>query len=322
MAEINGGVFHLNETNERSNGGTERLTRELSERANPELLKHFQIVSSRVRKLDDEKIRIFWAHDLPGDPESNFLTDKNNHDMFHMYVFVSNWQMQSYINQYDLPWSKCVVLQNAIDPIQYDMKKFNDEQIRLIYTSTPHRGLHLLYPAVNALSKQFPNIHLDVFSSFGLYGWESRDEPYQQLFDSIRDHSHMTYHGAQPNAVVRDAVSKAHVFTYPSIWPETSCLCLIEAMSAGLICVHSNYGALYETARGYNMMYQYHENQRYHVVVLYESLKYLLENYETVASDRVTSTQSSTTNDLHDWQNVVRAWEYLLYSLLQNPTDR
>ena len=65
----------------------------------------------------------------------------------------------------------------------------------------------------------------------------------------FRQHPKIRYHGTQPNAAVREALTRAHVFAYPSVLrPETSCLCLIEAMSAGLVCVHSNLGALFETA--------------------------------------------------------------------------
>ena len=41
----------------------------------------------------------------------------------------------------------------------------------------------------------------------------------------------MTYHGFKPNDVVRKALSEAHIFAYPSIWVETSCISAIEAMS-------------------------------------------------------------------------------------------
>jgi hypothetical protein len=76
----------------------------------------------------------------------------------------------------------------------------------------------------------------------------------------FRQHPKIRYHGTQPNAAVREALTRAHVFAYPSVWPETSCLCLIEAMSAGLVCVHSNLGALFETAAHWTQIYPFHED--------------------------------------------------------------
>ena len=65
--------IELNEQNQNANGGTEMMQRELASRIDPQLLDNFQIIASRVRNLDPNKIKIFWAHDLPGDPESDFL---------------------------------------------------------------------------------------------------------------------------------------------------------------------------------------------------------------------------------------------------------
>ena len=33
-----------------------------------------------------------------------------------------------------------------------------------------------------SLSQEYPNIHLDVYSSFAIYGWPQRDDPYVELF--------------------------------------------------------------------------------------------------------------------------------------------
>ena len=125
MAEILGGEFKRNETNEKSMGGTEQLTMKVAERIDKKLLADFQIVSSRVRELDEDKIRIFWAHDLPGDPESEFLSTTNGKDKFHKFVFVSNWQMQNYIARYQIPFSDCVVLRNFIDPFENFEKEYS-----------------------------------------------------------------------------------------------------------------------------------------------------------------------------------------------------
>jgi glycosyltransferase involved in cell wall biosynthesis len=320
MSEIKGGVFVRNETNENSMGGTERMTLELSRRIEVPLLQEFQIVSSRVRDLEEDKIRIFWAHDLPGDPESKFLKDKNKHDLFHKYVFVSNWQMQSYINEYDLAWSKCVVMKNAIDPIPQHNKPNHTERMNFIYTSTPHRGLNILVPVFDALTQKYPNIHLDVYSSFEIYGWKERDEQYQDLFNMIKEHPHMTYHATQPNEIVREALTKAHVFAYPSIWAETSCLSLIESMSAGLQCVHSNYAALYETSAGWTNMYQLHEDLNYHAGALHSVLQGAIENYESQSAFR--NSMKSYTDLMYGWEWRTIEWTALLNMLLINTKDR
>jgi glycosyltransferase involved in cell wall biosynthesis len=186
---------------------------------------------------------------------------------------VSNWQMQGYINYYNIPWSKCEVIENSIEPIRSDSLHYGSNIINLVYTSTPHRGLHILYAAFDALAKKHENIHLDVFSSFKLYGWERRDEQYRELFNLLEAHPKITNNGTVPNEEIRKHLGRSSdIFVYPSIWPETSCLCLIEAMSAGLMCVHSNYGALPDTAAGFTYMYQFDEDENRHATKLYNIL--------------------------------------------------
>ena len=160
-------------------GGTELLKFELEKRLDSDLLDNFQIFVSRVEeKLDETKIRLLWLHDLADDPANNHLQNggwKN----FHRFIFVSNWQMQSYITKYDIPWSKCIVLKNAINPIETHQKP--TDKIKLGYWSTPHRGLNILIPVFEKLQKKYDNIELDVFSSFNLYGWPERDAQYEDF---------------------------------------------------------------------------------------------------------------------------------------------
>jgi glycosyltransferase involved in cell wall biosynthesis len=318
MAEIIGGEFKRNDTNQNSMGGTERLTMQLAEYLNKKDLEKFQIVSSRVRELDEDKIRIFWAHDLPGDPESNFIKDANFRDRFHKYVFVSNWQMQGYMQTYNLPWSKCMVIHNAIEQIPDHAKPNTEDGINLIYHSTPHRGLNILSAVFDELTKKYDNLHLDVFSSFKLYGWESRDEQYAQVFEALDKNKYVTNHGTVDNDVIRKQLQKSHIFAYPSTWAETSCLCLMEAMSAKNVCVHPNYGALFETSANWTHMYQMQEDQNRHASVLYNMLDGCIQNMDSTLQRAESA--SAYANLFYNWGRAKYEWRALL-QLLENTVE-
>lgn len=316
MAEIRNGEFVRNETNQNSMGGTERMTMTLAEKLPKELLEKFQIVSSRIKgDLQEDKIRIFWAHDLPNDPESHFLKDKNNQKKFHRYVFVSNWQMQEYIRAFELPWSKCVVLQNAIEPITPVAKPDHTEELNIIYTPTPHRGMSILIPVFEKLAEKYENIHLHLFSSFALYGWEDRDKQYEQLFEVAENHPRIHNHGTQPNEVLLEQLSKSHIFAYPSIWPETSCMCLMEAMAAGLVCVHSNYAALPETAANWTQMYQLHEDINHHAGLFYNYMDMIISQYDTETIQSRLAPASNYANVFYTWPNRAIEWKSFLEML-------
>lgn len=301
-------------------GGTELMKYGLQERIPAELLDEFQIYVSRVEEdFDESKIRLYWLHDLPGDPAAEHLKN-GGWNKFHKLIFASNWQMQAFINHYNIPWSKCIVLQNCIEPVA-NHKKPDDGVIRLAYWSTPHRGLNILVPVFDKLCEKYDNIELDVYSSFKLYGWEQRDEQFEPLFEACRNHPKINYHGAIPNAELRKNLEKTHILAYPSIWQETSCITLMEAMSAGLACVHPNLGALYETAAGWTHMYQYNEDINAHAHAFYQMLDGVIENYNDESVQQRIESAATYANVFYNWEMRKWQWEALLKALLNEPRE-
>lgn len=308
-------LIELNELNKNSNGGTELTTRKLYDNIPREMLEGIQIITSRVRHLDDNKIKILHLHDLPLDPESKHLEDPTLRNRFDKLVFSSNWQYQQFRDYLGVPYnSKSTVIETGVDPLSLIQKP--KDKIRLIYTSTPHRGLEILVPIFIELAKRYPEIELDVYSSFGIYGWEERDEPYKHIFQMCKDHPQINYHGWQENSVVREAYQKAHIFAYPCIWPETSCRSLIEAMSAGCVCVHPNYGALPETSGGLTVMYDGDmENNHNHANIFAHTLMYAIENIKNNDMSGLLNFTKAYVDTKHAWQNVSVKWQGLITSL-------
>ena len=307
-------TMETNELAQNAKGGTELMQEALYKHLPADLLEHFQIIPSRVREVNDSKIKIYWLHDLPGDPESDHLKS-GGWNRFDKLVFVSNWQMQAYQKHYGLPWYKCVVLHNAIEPIPYVEKP--KDKIKLIYHTTPHRGLNILVSVFDKLCNEFDNIELDVYSSFKIYGWEQRDEPYQELFDVCRAHPKINYHGSVPNSEIRTALQQAHIYAYPNIWLETSCISLLEAMSAGLFCIHPNYGALYETAANWTWMYQWQDTPRDHAKIFYELTSNAIRMYNHEDTQKTMQAQKAYIDAFYGWQNRKNQWQNLLVSMLQ-----
>lgn len=295
-------------------GGTELMKEGLAKHVDPDLLDKFQIYLSRYEEpIDYDRIPIYWLHDLPGDPAANHLGSEG-HKKFEKLIFASHTQMQGFINMYKIPWSKCMVIENAIDPIEEHEKP--TDKVKLIYHTTPHRGLEILVPVFEALCETFDNIELDVYSSFKIYGWEQRDLPYQKLFDRCREHPKINYHGTVSNTEIRKALTQSHIFAYPSIWMETSCISLIEAMSAGCLCIHPNLGALFETSRGLTMMYQYQDHHNDHAQLLYNYLCHAIPNINTAGVKSVVDTQRIVVNSQFNWDRCASIWDGALKGIL------
>lgn len=316
-------LIELNELNKESNGGTELTTRNLFHRLTRDELDGIQIITARVRELDPERIRIYHLHDLAGDPEAEHLKDSASRDRFHKLVFSSNWQYQQYRDYLGVPYShQSCVIETGVEPIPLVEKP--KDKIRLIYTSTPHRGLEILVPVFIALAEKYPNIELDVFSSFGIYGknWEGRDKQYEPLFEACRNHPQINYHGWADQETVRAAYQKAHIFAYPCIWPETSCRSLIEAMSAGCLAVHPNFSALADTSGGLTVQYDGdHENMNLHANIFAHTLMYAIENVQNNDLTQLLTFIKAYADTRFSWESIMPKWKGLIASLKEQQRD-
>jgi len=315
MSMIYKGQIVESEQSKNSIGGTEMMRRRVLDNVDSELLGNVAIHFSRPREIpDDVALNILYCHDLAEDPENKIL-EGSGYNQFDHFVFVTQWQRDQYIAMYNIPYSMCSVIPNAVE------KNFtppetpaHEGKIKFIYHTTPHRGLELLYPVFDALSKEYPNIHLDVYSSFAIYGWAQRDEPYVDLFTRIHEHPAMTYHGSVPNAQVIKALENADVFLYPNIWKETSCIALIEAIKCGVLCIHPNYGALTETSGGATITYDYTEEVQDHANLAYTVAKQVIQTQNAdneflkkfTTSDRAFLTRNTINIFQNSWNKLIR----------------
>lgn len=315
MTEIVDGQLIYNEATKNANGGTELMARRMVRDIPQDLLKGKQIIHSRVRELRPDLKKILVCHDLANDPEVKQLADPEYRNQFEKIVFVSNWQQHMYNLVLGVPFSQSYVISNGIELETFTPKPI-DGPIRLIYHTTPHRGLELLVPAFEAASKHF-DIHLNVFSSFKAYGWEERDEPYKPLFEKLEHMDNVVVHGFRSNEVVREYLKQSHMFVYPSIWSETSCLSLIEALCFGNFAIHSNLGALAETSLGISAMYMYNEDPNVHVNVFYRelmsALAWISENREDV--NRRLEFIANIAGNQYNWNIIQNKWKNLLGSM-------
>lgn len=298
-------------------GGTEMMRERLLSVVPSHLLDKFAIHFSRPRQIYDDVTNILYCHDLAADPENSILKD-GGWAKFSKLVFVSYWQRDQYITMYGIPYSKCTVIENAIET-EFEYTKRPVGPIRFIYHTTPHRGLELLFPIFDLLSKEFDNIHLDVFSSFEIYGWKERDKQYSKLFETLKAHPKVTYYGTRTNQEVLAALKQSHIFLYPCIWVETSCIAMIEAIKSGCTVIHPSLGALPETAAGSTIMYDYNEDPSAHANTAYKLTRALLHK-ETKDPGFIDSLAADTIRELgkNSMHVFTAKWTSLLTQLNTN----
>jgi len=255
-------------TNRNPRGGTELQFEYLRKHVDAKLLDQVQITTSVPEKipLHSTKPNILLAKEFIRSTEFGTLVFKinTNHHKYDWYVFNSHWNFEKFIKVFDLPTEKCVVIKNGIEDIEPLKQSYQKgSPIKIIHQCTPWRGLNVLLAAMQKVKN--PLITLDVYSSTEVYGQDfkqANDDKYQALYDQAKQLKNVNYIGYKPNEYIKEHLKDYQLFVYPSIWEETFCISALEAMAAGLYCIVTNYGALYETCAEFPVYVPYSNDYR------------------------------------------------------------
>ena len=229
-------------------GGSENQLRLLLKYLPDESFKDINLVLNNTEHdlLEKDKINILWMQHFVNQDEAKNLGSKDYVNKLDYIVFNSNWNFEKYQYQFKIPESKSLVIKNAIEKISLHEKP--KDKINLIYHTTPWRGLvHLLKIFKNL---NLDNVELNVCSSTTIYGKKFHSilgKKYENIFNECKDTKNVNYLGFVNNQEIIKLLKKMHIYSFPSIWPETSCISAIESMAAGCQVVTTNLGALYET---------------------------------------------------------------------------
>lgn len=296
--------------------GIDLMSKRILQDCDPQLLDKVQIIHNSTDNVDLTKKTILVLHCLPHDPQVEYLKE-GGWSQFDQIVFVSHWLQEQYYMYHKIPYNAGTVLYNAIEPIkQYD-KTDPKKNLRIVYFTDPRRGLDYLYPVINELSQQYPQIKLHVYPNITKF--DKLDEGYDELLELIGSHDNMVLHKNTSNDKIREVLKKSHIFAYPSVWQETFCLPLVEALSAGCYCVHSSLGALKETSLGLTQMYSFSDNRQNHVDKLYVEMKkaVMLHHYNYDYVKQNTDTTKTIADFKYDWSRRKLEWNQLMEHVIQ-----
>jgi len=257
--------------------------------------------------IEKDKINVLWMHHFVNQKEAKNLGSKDFVNKLDWIVYNSSWNFEKHVYQFKIPESKSTVIKNAIEKIDFIEKP--KDKINLIYHTTPWRGLVHLLKVFKSLNLE--NVVLNVCSSTIIYGKKFDSvfgKKYEDIFNECKNTKNINYLGFLENKKIIELLKKMHIFTHPSIWPETSCIAAIEAMAAGCETVTTNLGALYETCSPFGTFVNFDRNfdnlEKRYSKVLSNSIK----GYWSVENQQKLKLQRETINATYSWD--VRSIEW------------
>tara|TARA_B100000029_G_scaffold510976_1_gene603800 strand:- start:762 stop:1718 length:957 start_codon:yes stop_codon:yes gene_type:complete len=290
-------------------GGSENQLRLLLKHLPDNSFKDINLILNNTSEdlLEKNRINILWMQHFVNQEEAKNLGSKDYVDKLDYIVFNSNWNYEKFQYQFKVPENKSLVIKNAIEEISFNEKPKN--KINLIYHTTPWRGLvHLLKVFKNLNLK---NVELNICSSTIIYGKKFDSilgKKYENIFEECKNMQNVNYLGFVENNKILEILKKMHIYAFPSVWPETSCISAIEAMAAGCEVVTSNLGALYETCAPFGTFVGFDSNFSNFEKKYQRALENSIKNFWSKDNQKKIKLQQESINLSYSWKTRSKEW--------------
>jgi GT2 family glycosyltransferase/glycosyltransferase involved in cell wall biosynthesis/tetratricopeptide (TPR) repeat protein len=196
-----------------------------------------------------------WVHDIWLSPEKPIHTDIK----IDKYLCLSQWHRDFFLTHHDVAPEKIAVTRDGVD-----LSRFNHNLMRqrgrMIYSSSPDRGLDVLLDMLPRIRKRVPNAELHVF--YGFDNWEkavrvrnnAAEIAWMERIKQQLRQPGVVYHGRVGQAQLAIEFLKSDLWAYPTHFTETFCITACEAMAAGLPVITTDLAALNTTVRGAGLL--------------------------------------------------------------------
>lgn len=162
---------------------------------------------------------------------------------------VGQWQAATLTQRFGLSRDLCWVGYNPVDTAACAAaaQLLAARERRIVYASTPYRGLEHLVRVFPAIRARVPDVRATICSSMQVYGVAAAQD--QEQFGAIYRAATalgMEWTGALTKPALYDRLGASRVMAYPNTFAETFCIAAAEAQAAGVPVVTTDAAALRE----------------------------------------------------------------------------
>jgi glycosyltransferase involved in cell wall biosynthesis len=267
-------------------------------------------------------IKILWQQDAFLPHLSSFPEYEKRIDAV---VCSSKWH-KNYIYQSNfLKFEKDTV---NIIPLGIDKSLYaiptEKERYKVMYNSSPDRGLDTLVNMWDEITRRIPQINLYV-----TYGWDSMKKWSKEIeekaklhenktFKNIDEYKNIHFTGRLTKKELMQHQMSSELLLYPNThFYETYCLSVLEAQAAGMVVVTSDVGALSTTTlRENNFLLIGTGGNKFYDNEYINTVEYILNNPEELKR-KSENNRNIIMNGEYDWSDVAKQWESLFFNLLK-----
>ena len=251
------------------------------------------------------KLRLFWTGDSYDQPQNLGMGDRRIASRIDAFLAVSDWHKRRICEESRFPVEKAWVIRNGIR-LGYFAGTEQRVRKRLIYSSTPYRGLQLLPEIFPAIRARHPDAELHVMSGYQVYsgpsGYDKRaEQQFQALAQRLQSIPGVVLRGNIRHSELAREFMRSSVLCYPNTFEETSCITALEAQAAGCAIVTSARGALPETVGKAGILISGEPGSTQYNRDFVDAVCSVLENDALFESLSTAGTMQSSTTD---WSHV------------------
>lgn len=200
-------------------------------------------------------VKSLWLLDRVESPALQVLNENKIRSSIDYILSVSDSQSVKISREYKWPKEKIIESSIGFSLPDYKVLRGKRKQ-RIVYTSSPYRGLDFLLDVFPEVRKVCPNAELAVYAGAGKNGMDKEKEV--DAYSSIYERCSMPgvrLERAVPHKHLAKELMQARVLAYPNMIEEASCSAAVEAQAAGVPVVGFKNQTLLDTVADENKKY-------------------------------------------------------------------
>jgi protein O-GlcNAc transferase len=254
---------------------------------------------------------LWTGHDVD-QAASKMLKDDKLKDFIDLFIFVSEWQRLRYVETYHIDYKKTIIMKNGIGkPFEKYLSMPTKKKLNsMTYCSIPWRGLILLEPIYKEIKNKHNNASLSVFSGMNIYK-QAEDTKQDEKLDQLKKLPDVNFNKGISQTKLAEELYNLDILTYPNIFPETSCITVLQAMACGCLVITSKLGALEETMNGLNTyinMNIYDFNAQEYVISFINKLSVIM-NLEESSREKMREKNREHIRKNYTWKVICQKFE-------------